>query len=286
MKIIFSILSLLLFISCSKNQKTDCNYIKDYYPKIYEAELNYNEKNYQKAFELYSEAFISCEPKNTVGTYEMDKFAEVSAILGKEEIALNFIQKNIEQGMLLRSFLNNPVFVDVFKTDRGKKIVSDYEANRFKYLESLNLELRSEIQEMMQNDQMYVEEQEKRNVIFERNTTRLVEIFEEIGYPGNNIIGPFNVDFTNSDITILLMHTPDSIRINYFIPKLKQFVKEGSCDPKTLGVVIDNLHLFNDELQIIGTYENREHNMISDKDQVNINRLEIGLPTLEMQKKL
>lgn len=138
---------------------------------------------------------------------------------------------------------------------------------------------------MMQNDQMDVEEQEKRNIIFERNTTRLVEIFEEIGYPGNNIIGPFNVDFKNSDITILLMHTPDSIRINYFIPKLEKYVKEGSCDPKTLGVVIDNLHLFNDELQIIGTYENREKNMISDKDQVNQNRLEIRLPTLEMQEK-
>ncbi|WP_141728143.1 hypothetical protein [Salegentibacter salarius] len=216
----------------------------------------------------------------------MDKYAEVSAILGKEEIALDFIQKNINQGMLLRSYLHNPVFADVFKTDRGKKIVSDYEADRSEYLATLDLELRSEIQEMMQNDQMYVEEQEKRNVIFERNTSRLIEIFEEIGYPGNNIIGPFNVDFTNSDITILLMHTPDSIRINYFIPKLKQFVKEGSCDPKTLGVVIDNLHLFNDELQIIGTYENKEHNMISDKDQVNINRLEIGLPTLEMQEKL
>ena len=77
-----------------------------------------------------------------------------------------------------------------------------------------------------------LEEQEKRNVIFERNTTRLVEIFEEIGDPGNNIIGPFNVDFTNLDMGILLMHTPDSIRINYFIPKLKQFVKEGSCDQR------------------------------------------------------
>ena len=121
MKIIFSILSLLLFISCSKNQKTDCNYIKDYYPKIYEAELNYNEKNYQKAFELYSEAFISCELKNTVGKYEMDKFAEVSAILGKEKIALNFIQKNIEQGMLLRSFLNNPVLLMSLKLTVEKK---------------------------------------------------------------------------------------------------------------------------------------------------------------------
>lgn len=283
---IFSLLFLLLFISCAVNQKKNCDYIKDYYPKIYEAELNYNQKNYQEAFDLYSEAFNSCEPKNTLSNYEMDKYAEVSAILGKEEIALDFIQKNINQGMLLRSYLHNPVFGDVFKTDRGKKIVSDYEADRSEYLGSLDLELRSEIQEMMENDQMYVKEQEKRNIIFDRNTTRLVEIFEEIGYPGNNIIGPYNVDFTNSDITILLLHTPDSVRTNYFIPKLKQFVQEGFCDPKTLGVVIDNLHLFNDELQIIGTYENRENNMISDKDQVNVNRLEIGLPTLEMQEKL
>jgi len=106
------------------------------------------------------------------------------------------------------------------------------------------------------------------------------------GYPGDDLIGPFNVDFSHSDITILLLHTSDSIRINYFIPKLKEYVKEGACDPETLGVVIDNLHLYNDELQVMGTYENREENMISDKGQVNQNRLEIGLPTLEMQKKL
>src|SRR5690606_8706767 len=136
----------------------------------------------------------------------------------------------------------------VFKSDQGKKIVASYETDRAEYLSHLDLELRSEIQEMIRQDQMSVEEQEKRNIIFETNTSRLIEIFEEKGYPGDDLIGPFNVDFSHSDITILLLHTSDSIRINYFIPKLKEYVKEGACDPETLGVVIDNLHLYNDEL--------------------------------------
>jgi hypothetical protein len=283
---ILKFLCFLLFLSCSDNKIPDCNYITDYYPKIYEAQLNYNQKDYREAFELYSEAFEICEPKNTVGIYEMNKYAEISAILEKEELALNFIEKNLAQGMLLRSYTNNPVFSNVLKTDRGKNIIANYDSTRAKYLNSLNLKLRSEIQEMMKADQTHIQDQEKRNIIFQRNTKRLIEIFENVGYPGNDIIGPYNVDFSNSDISILLLHTSDSIRINYFIPKLKEYVKNGDCDPKTLGMVIDNLHLFNNELQIIGTYEKREENMISDKELVNQNRLEIGLPTLEVDEKL
>lgn len=282
----FTYIAFLILLSCSDNKTANCNYITDYYPKIYEAQLNYNQKKYKKAFNLYSEAFESCEPRNTVGRYEMNRYAEISVILEKEKLALDFIEKSIEQGTLLRTYTNNPIFVEVLKTDRGKNILANYDVKRAEYLNSLNLELRSEIQKMIKVDQTHLKEQEKRNIIFNKNTKRLVEIFENVGYPGNDIIGPYNVDFSNSDITILLLHTPDSIRINYFIPKLRKYIKEGDCDPQTLGVVIDNLHLFNDELQTIGTYENREENMISNKKRVNQNRLEIGLPTLEMDKKL
>ena len=280
------ILFVLLLISCSENRRTTCDYINEYYPKVYKAQLNYNQKNYKKAFDLYTLAFESCEPKNTVGNYEMNKYAETAAILGKKKIALDFIERNLNHGMLLRYYTNNPNFFEVLKTERGKKIISNYDSLRKRYLENINIELRNEIQKMIKEDQAHVREQEKRNAVFKKNTKRLIEIFETIGYPGEDIVGPYNVDFQNADITILLLHTSDSIRVNYFIPKLEQYVKNGTCDPKTLGAVIDNYHLFNDDPQIIGTYEKREENMIPDTNQVNKNRIKIGLPTLGMDKKL
>lgn len=283
------ILTLLLFsflISCSENKKLDCNYITDYYPIIYKAEVQYQLQNYQKAFKLYQEAFSSCKPKNTPIYYEMKKYAELATILGKEKLALDYIEKNLKSGQTLKSFTNDSVFNKILKTDRGKKLVENYPTIREKYLNGLNLKLRNEIQEMRKWDQSYIGVHEKRDSIFRVNTKRLIEIFEEKGYPGIEMVGPYNIDFSSANISIMLLHTNDSIRVNYFIPKLKEYVKEGICPPITLGVVIDNLHIYNDELQIMGTYENREENMISDLEQVDKNRISIGLPPLKLKEKI
>jgi|SRR5699024_7351978 len=98
MKKIITILLFSFLISCSGSTKSDCNYITDYYPKIYKAEIQYQLQNYQKAFKLYQEAFNSCKPKNTPVYYEMHKYAELAAILGKEKLALDYIEKNLKMG--------------------------------------------------------------------------------------------------------------------------------------------------------------------------------------------
>lgn len=46
MKHSITLLLFSVFIACSEDKKADCNYITDYYPKIYEAELNYNQNMY------------------------------------------------------------------------------------------------------------------------------------------------------------------------------------------------------------------------------------------------
>ncbi|HLS31903.1 MAG TPA: hypothetical protein VK021_13685, partial [Flavobacteriaceae bacterium] len=103
------------------------------------------------------------------------------------------------------------------------------------------------------------------------------------------VVGNYAIDFTSADPTILLLHTDDSIRIDYFIPKVKEFIKKGQCTPYVLGTMYDNLALFNKGPQTHGTYENQNGdyaNMISDVSKVNENRAEIGLPTLKMTRKI
>jgi len=175
------------------------------------------------------------------------------------------------------------------KTDRGKRLVKNYPTIREKYLNGLNLKLRNEIQKMIKWDQSFVGMHEKRDSVFRVNTKRLIEIFEKKDYPGIAMVGPYNIDSTSADITIMLMHTHDSIRVNYFMPKLKEYIKEGICPPKTLGEVIDNLHFFNNEPQIMGTYKNRNgeyYDMIPDLKQVDKNRTSIGLPPLKLKEKI
>jgi len=90
------------------------------------------------------------------------------------------------------------------------------------------------------------------------------------------------------DVGLLLLHTKDSIRMNYFVPKVKEFVKKGLAPPRTLGTMIDQYYLYNGKPQIYGTYGARGGgyaNMIDNLKKVDSNRISIGLPPLELKEK-
>ena len=282
--IIFSLL-----VSCSSKEKSECNYITDYYPNTANAEFEFYSGNYEKAFDYYQKAFQNCDAIKIGTHHDTDKFAKICAELGKNDLAIDYIEKTITKGGLLNRFQNDEIFNNIFKTERGKKLIAEYDKRREDYLKSLNMDLRAELQAMIEIDQRLVGQQEKRDSVFKVNDKRLIEIFDEFGYPNEQVVGNYGIDFTSTDPTILLLHTDDSIRLNYFIPKVKEFVKNGKCPPNTLGTMYDNLELFNKQPQTHGTYESQNGgyaNMISDLSKVNANRAEIGLPSLKMTKKI
>lgn len=287
-------LTLIIIISCSEKTKPVCNYITDYYQTIYQAELAYELKKYDRAYELYQSAFNTCTPINTYTYNEIGKYVEVCVALGYDEQALNFIELNLKNGDELKWLLQNPSYTKVFATEKGKKLIGNYDNIRADYLKSVNLELRKEIQEMSRLDQRYRngQYQQNKNIqdsIDKKNTSRLKEIFEQFGYPSDKIIGSYSIDRVQTEIITMLLHTPDSIRMNYFVPKLKEYVKAGTCSPKTPGLLIDQFYLYKNQPQTHGTYEaqnSKYANMIDDRKQVNKNRISIGLPTLELDEKI
>lgn len=286
---IFTIFLFSILLSCSSSKKGDCNYITDYYPNTNKAEIEFYLDNYKKAYDYYQKAFENCDAIKIGTHHDTDIFAKICAELGKDDLAIDYIEKTINKGGTLNGFQNDEVFNDIFKTERGKKLIAEYDTKREKYTNSLNMALRAELQAMIEIDQRLVEQQEKRDSVFKVNDKRLVEIFDEFGYPNEQVVGNYGIDFTSADPTILLLHTADSIRINYFIPKVKEFVKNGKCPPNTLGTMYDNLELFNKQPQTHGTYKSQNGgyaNMISDISKVNENRAEIGLPTLKTTREI
>ena len=276
-------------------ENRNCNYIEDYYPLIYTAEVEYYLRNYQRAFDLYRKAFKACEPKNTPLNYEMSKFAELATRLGKSELALDLIERTLRNGTILKTYENDSLYYELLQSERGEKLVQDYESIREEYLTGLNLELRKEIQEMTAADQMYRRSQanfaakkELVDSIDEVHEKRLIEIIEEFGYPDEKLIGGFAVDWSKADIVTLVLHTDDSIRMNYFVPKFKEFVKEGTIPPLHLGVVVDQYYNYNGEPQIYGTYSSERggYATMIDREMVDRNRRSIGLPPLTVQEKL
>ncbi|HLW33614.1 MAG TPA: tetratricopeptide repeat protein [Aequorivita sp.] len=91
----FTILLFSILISCSNKEKTECNYITDYYPNTANAEVEYYLGNYEKAFDYYQKAFENCDAI-TLGTHhDTDKFAKICAELGKNDLAIDYIEKTI-----------------------------------------------------------------------------------------------------------------------------------------------------------------------------------------------
>lgn len=278
--------------ACMKSDRQVCNYIESYYQKIYEAELKYQMEEFEEARDLYKSAFKICLPINTPVYNEIGKYAKVCAILGNNEEALEYIQLDITNGSLLKWYLQDTIYREVFATKEGNRLKEIYDNTRTQYLTTINIKLRKEIQEMNRLDQYYripAYYESKQDSIDRINEIRLVEIFETIGYPNSKIIGTGNIDGMHTDIVAILLHTDDSIRISYFIPKLMEFVMKGECPPQVLGNLIDQHALYNDLPQTHGTYRSqntRYANMIANREIVNKNRASIGLPSLELEEKI
>ena len=110
MKRIILILLLISTFSCQK--KNVCNYIENYYQKVYLAEEAYYKEDYQKVFDQMSQAEKSCEILNQSGIYEMLKYAESSAHIGKNDKAFH----NLAFGVIYPSrwFLNSERLTHLF----------------------------------------------------------------------------------------------------------------------------------------------------------------------------
>jgi len=285
-KTLIPILTYIL-VGCSEPTHKDCNYVTDYYPYTAKAEVEFHSKNYNEAYNYYNKAFKSCSSISNGTLNDTQNFAKICAALGKIDLALDYILKTFDQGGTLNTFLNDPVFNSVFESEKGKQLVKEYDVRRTNYLKSINLNLRIELQKMIALDKQLVGE--SRDSIFHVNELRLVQIFDEHGYPNEQIIGNYGLDQIMADPNLLLLHTSDSLRIHYFIPKIEEFVKEGKCEPLILGMLYDNLSLFNNRPQTYGTYQNSEGgyaHMISDTSLVNKNRAGIGLPSLAITEKI
>lgn len=278
-----TVLILAFFFSCSKSNKTECNYITDYYPNTAKAELEFYQGNYQEALEHYQKALRTCEAVRIGMHYDTDKLAKIYAELGEDNLALDYVVKTIEKGGSLRGFQSDPIFEKLFESERGKKVVSNYDQMREQFISSINLDLREKIQKMREIDQS-LNGTKLEDSIYRVNDKKLFEIFEIYGYPNEQVIGNFLIDRVPTNPEIILLHSRDSVRINYFFPKLKKYVKDGTCPPLVLGSLYDNFQLHNGDKITHGTYTSKS--VISNSVKINQNRAEVGLPSLSMTAKI
>jgi hypothetical protein len=283
MKKIGSILFLLfvLIISCrSKKQvvyKNEVSYIP-YYLKVYEADSLFVLKEYSKSYSILDSLFKEYQPVNLIIYDEVLSYIKLKIILNKKI-------KDKELLRLISFYGYNKEFISndsIFKsTKKQNLLLSNYESLRAIYINNIDLKLRNEIKGMKSEDQFYRKNDyesniDKQTVIDLKNQKRIMEIFDNYGFPNQKKTGVYNIDKSDTDTTVILLHTKDSVRKQYFMPKIYEYVKLGEASPELYANLYDQFLLYNGKEQYYGSYENKVEIPIN---ELNKRRKKIGLPS-------
>jgi len=275
-KIIYTLL-LILFFSCSSNIETSkkvpkLNYIP-YYLKVYEADSLFLANNYKESFKKLDSLFKKFKRINVL---EEQQLYIKSAYLSNQKIdykkQFKFLIEN-------NSFNKNYFGTNLISILDEYVTPKEYLKWKKKFNDKIIVGLDSLLIEMNIKDQKYRGEkyssyafQYKRDSIDEINEEKLINIFNTYGFPNST---NHNKSF-KTIVGGILLHTSDSIRMNYFAPKVLEFVKEGACDPMEYATLIDQYYLYNGEKQIYNSYLNDP--IKYDTIKTKLLRQEIGLP--------
>lgn len=249
---------LISFSSCAinngdGNKKLDIDY-RSYYPIVVEADSLYLVGEYDKSFEKLDLLFKNYEP--LVFNEEIQLYIKLSVLtrnkINKKKYFKLIMRKygydvpRMKHDTMLMRIFNNLNF----KQKQLSKFKVAHHKNSIDGLREKLVQLKKNDQKYRTGDYQSAEWRLKRDSIDDINEKELISIFETIGYPDDTT---HYYDW-QSDILTVLLHTNDSIRQNYFIPKVKEFVIQGKCRPQVLAAIIDQYHLYNGRKQIYNSY--------------------------------
>ncbi|WP_299097890.1 hypothetical protein [uncultured Winogradskyella sp.] len=286
-KIIIGTLLVFLMLSCQK--KEAYNYIKNYYQDVYLAEEAYYKKDYKKVVEIMSTVENKCELINQSMIYEIEKYAESTAHIGKNEKTFELIRKLILKGYELDDFKTNAAFQNIINTTQWHDVEKEFDLLHTQYLNSINLELRKKVSEMTRIDQLYRQRgqynQQKCDSIDTINEIELKQIIATYGYPDDKVIGGYKIDQKSVNPMILLFHFDD---FDYWTKTLKELIKTGQAPPNSLGNFVDSYQrrVPEEKKFIYGIYDNSGEEDIIEFDKLDDRRISIGLPPMKLMKSI
>lgn len=268
------------------NEKYD--YIKDYYQFVYQANFEYLNGNYQKAYDLLKNAESNCPLLNQTGIYEPKILAECAFRLGKEKEAFKYATILVKDyGFKLSFFENDTVLNKLKSSKRWRKLEKEAPKYRKEYLSKVDFNLRKELYQMKVDDQSVRTNgfnQEEAKVIDSINQIKLLKIVEECDcYPSYNInkVGNYNVDEFDPDISVLVMHISRN-KADFWKPILLDLIKRGRAPASLYGSLSDSVLRINGMFDY-GIYQNVGPELINDYKNLDKRRIAVGLPTRAYQ---
>lgn len=269
-------------LSCQ--EQPSCNYIEAYYQDVYQAELFYWKKEYQKAHNILKKVEARCGLLNQSVIREPEMMAILSIKVGEPQKAFPYMERMLKEGMNFDSFLNNDLYTILKEYEEWDYL--ERNAGRFaqKFEDGINQELRTEIIAMNDLDQKVrqspVDYNEMKRVD-SIHKKRMKEIFKQYGYPHYGLIGKPKMGERTYN-KVLLMHFFDSA---YFSPLLIESTKKGIAPPGYAGYIVEREKLDSRDF-IYGIYDNAEASQIIDFKNLDKRRAAVGLPPWKLKKQV
>lgn len=274
-----------LFLCIACQEKEPCDYIEEYYQDVYEAELAYWGKDYQKAYDLLKGVESRCKLLNQSIIREPEMMAKLSIKIGKPQAAFPYIQRMLKEGMSFDSFLNNDAYTILHEYEEWKYLERNASTFKTAFEEGINKKLREEIIAMNDLDQKVLQKPVDYDEVRQVNNThknRIKEIFKEYGYPHSGLIGKSKTG-ERTDIKVLLMHF---LEPEYFSPLLIESTRKGIAPAGFVGYIVDRKDLAERDSFTYGIYDNADASQIKDFKNLNKRRISVGLPPWKLKKRV
>ncbi len=286
--ILFLLLVSLVGFSQKKKINKEYDYINNYYQFVYQAHNEYLNGNYQKAYDLLKTAEKNCPLLNQTGINEPKILAECAFRLGNKKEALKYATILVKDyGFTLNLFENDTIHNQIKKVKGWGKLEKKEPKYRNEYLSKVDFNLRKELYFMSKEDQRVRTngfDAEGARIVDSINNEKLKKIVNDCDcYPNYslNLVGNYDVDEYNPDISFLVMHI-NAEDAEYWKPILLDLIRRGRSPAGLYGYLSDSILRSNGVFDY-GIYQNIGKEKINDYENLDKRRIAVGLPTLAYQ---
>lgn len=258
MKKIVFLIALFILFSCISSynttsklelEKKDINYIP-YYLKVYEADSLYIIGKHQQSQKILDSLFKKYEPLNQETYSEYITYLRNKVLLNDFEGIDLVLKKAVQNYGFKVDYCKKDSLVNIAFKKSGlneNDLIGFYNT----YVKGLNLNYRSTLEKMIEEDQKVRLAENKNNEewkkIDKKNSEELKKLIKKYGYPSVKKIGRFNFNNKNANVKILFLHANKKEREDYILDLMLESVKSGECQPVDFATVYDKYLLSSGE---------------------------------------
>ena len=300
-------LSLYFFILSATNIYSQSNYI-EYHKEARFIESYILDSSYVKAVQLYKNLFSEYD---FVFAEDCFRAAQTATFINDSISSFLFLERAVNQGVTKERIVNDSILIDLKRMKYWSIFEGNYDSIRNEYIAVIDWNLRQKINEIHDLDQKYRDKHELHPLNFiwrpliwikwKKTTKKIVEnelipLIKKHGFPNEKLIGLDEASFH-------LKHKRDKLKSNYAfiilihyysIPRTTNFnelllsaIKSGNIHPSQYASIIDFQATCGKGKYYKGLHYNEWHNSKNENelDEINKNRIEIGLESFEIYLK-